>query len=160
MQFKTIIAAVAATASLTSASGLNLHPIEARQTNGPAMPSYLSDLPSIPISVALQLATAVPTSVITNPDAICSAYNGQKPAWFTSLPSSAQSVLTSYGSAIQSWASKHSAELASVTATAQITGLCAKPGSKASGNAAAARPTGVMAAGMLGAAGAIGFAML
>jgi len=47
-----------------------------------------------------------------------------------------QTAMSSYASALASWASKHPSELASLTGTAAITGLCGANAAQATGTAA------------------------
>jgi len=142
--------------------------------------ALLSGMPTLPASVESVLATAIPTSILTNPAAECSALNGKEPDWYKSLPGDVKSALTSYESAIASWVKDHSSlfstgtiaatGLASCGATgaaaaaATATGTTAKgtqasataAGAQATGTNAAARPTGAVAAGLAGAVGLLG----
>lgn len=140
--------------------------------------AMLSGMPTLPASVESVLETAIPTSILTNPAAECSALNGKEPDWYKSLPGDVKSALTSYESALSSWAKDHSFSTGTVAATgltgcgatgaaaaaATATGTTAKgtqasataAGAQATGTNAAARPTGAVAAGLAGAVGLLG----
>jgi len=140
--------------------------------------AMLSGMPTLPASVESVLETAIPTSILTNPAAECSALNGE-PDWYKSLPGDVKSALTSYESALSSWAKDHSllstgtiaatglagcGATGAATAAATATGTTAKgtqasataAGAQATGTNAAARPTGAVAAGLAGAVGLLG----
>ncbi|KAG4420938.1 hypothetical protein IFR04_005915 [Cadophora malorum] len=70
----------------------------------------LSDLPTLPASVQSVLATAVPESELTRTDLACIAT--ATPDWYNDLPSDAKSAISSYETALSSWYSEHSSELA------------------------------------------------
>jgi hypothetical protein len=133
-----------------------------------------SDMPTLPPSIASIIATAAPTGT-TDSDPCATTL----PAWYGNLPDSVQSELSSYNSAVQSWASEHSSELGDgYTAYASPTGdFCGtrtggagpentgaaegtqtSDGSAAKGTntGAAARPTGAVAAAAAGVVGMVG----
>jgi hypothetical protein len=142
--------------------------------------AMLSDMPTLPASVESVLETAIPTSILTNPAAECSALNGKEPDWYKSLPGDVKSALTSYESALSSWAQDHSSLLntgtiaatgltgcgatSAAAAAATATGTTAKgtqtsataAGAQATGTNAAARPTGAVVTGLAGAIGLLG----
>lgn len=145
--------------------------------------AMLSGMPTLPASVESVLATAIPTSILTNPAAECSALNGKEPDWYKSLPSDVKSALTSYESAASSWLKDHPLPSAgtitgtiaatgltgcgatsAAAAAATATGTTAKgtqasataTGAQAAGTNAAARPAGAVAAGLAGAVGLLG----
>jgi len=136
--------------------------------------AMLSGMPTLPASVESVLETAIPTSILTNPAAECSALNGKEPDWYKSLPGDVKSALTSYESALSSWAKDHPFSTGTVAATgltgcgatgsaaAAATGTgstqasATAAGAQATGTNAAARPTGAVAAGLAGAVGLLG----
>ncbi|KAH9219716.1 hypothetical protein DL95DRAFT_383919 [Leptodontidium sp. 2 PMI_412] len=70
----------------------------------------LSDMPTLPASVQSVLATAIPASELTRTDVQCIATS--TPGWYKSLPNDAKSAISSYETALASWYSEHSSELA------------------------------------------------
>lgn len=140
--------------------------------------AMLSGMPTLPASVESVLETAIPTSILTNPAAECSALNGKEPDWYKSLPGDVKSALTSYESALSSWAKDHPFSTGTVAGTVAATGLtgcgatgaaaaaatgtggtqasATAAGAQATGTNAAARPTGAVAAGLAGAVGLLG----
>jgi len=144
--------------------------------------AMLSGMPTLPASVESVLETAIPTSILTNPVAECSALNGKEPDWYKSLPGDVKSALTSYESALSSWAKDHTLITGTIAATgltgcgatgaaaaaATATGTTAKgtqasataAGAQATGTNAAARPTGAVAAGLAGAVGLLGLVIV
>jgi len=144
--------------------------------------AMLSGMPTLPASVESVLATAIPTSILTNPEAECSALNGKEPDWYKSLPGNVKSALTSYESALSSWAKDHTflstgtiaatgltgcGATSAAAAAATATGTTAKgtqtstaaTGAQATGTNAAAKPTGAVTAGLVGAVGLLGLAI-
>ncbi|OCL09042.1 hypothetical protein AOQ84DRAFT_405454 [Glonium stellatum] len=142
--------------------------------------AMLSGMPTLPASVESVLATAVPTSILTDPAAECSALAGKEPDWYKKLPGDVKSALTSYESALSSWAKDHSiyssgtavatglagcgatsvaaaaATAAGTTGKATGTAAAAATGAQATGTNAAARPTSAVAVGLAGAVGLLG----
>jgi hypothetical protein len=116
-----------------------------------AITSIFSDLPTLPSSIESVLATAVPTSVLTETNPC--AYVTDAPQWYNSLPASVKSALTSYESALVSWSKEHSAALASLTTGNPATGVpayvCTNTGAAVVGGttAATAKNTGTPTAG-------------
>lgn len=191
------ITALAATAALAdpvqrrqATSSLDLSALESQAS---VLQGVTSDEPMLPSSVLEVLATAVPTSVLTDPNFACEAATGT-PGWYKSLPADVKSALTSYESAAVSWYKEHSSVLAQFTSglaagpaacTAATNGAKTAAGAtgsgaaatgtsgsgasgssgsaataaSGSGNGAMARPTGLVAAGLAGAIGALGLAI-
>jgi hypothetical protein len=77
--------------------------------------SILSEAPTLPVSVESVLATAIPTSILTESDFACQLVTAT-PDWYNDLPAGVKSALTSYASAAESWYSVHSAQFASLEA--------------------------------------------
>jgi hypothetical protein len=140
----------------------------------PGLPSFYSDFPTLPVSIESVLATAVPSSVLATETDPCALVT-----WYSSLPASVKSALTSYESALASWDKAHSKELASLAGTASYTGtapalVCTNTGAAvatatasstakntggaggSTANAAAPHATGAVAIGLAGAVGVLG----
>jgi len=140
----------------------------------PGLPSFYSDFPTLPASIESVLATAVPSSVLATETDPCALVT-----WYSPLPASVKSALTSYESALASWDKAHSKELASLAGTASYTGtapalVCTNTGAAAAtatasstakntggaggstANAAAPHATGAVAIGLAGAVGVLG----
>jgi len=194
---KVFITALAATAVLAEPvqrrQAVTSVDLASLQSQASALEAITSDEPVLPSSVLSVLATAVPTSVLTDPNFACEVATGT-PAWYKSLPADVKSALTSYEHAAVSWYDKHSSVLAQFTsglgaaaactaatngaktaagatgtaATATGTAGSGSSGSSGSaataasgsGNGAVARPTGLVAAGIAGAVGALGLAIV
>jgi hypothetical protein len=144
----------------------------------PGLPSFYSDFPTLPASIESVLATAVPSSVLATETDPC-AFVTDAPQWYSALPASVKSALTSYESALLSWDKAHSKELASLAGTASYTGtapalVCTNTGAAvatatasstakntggaggSTANAAAPHATGAVAIGLAGAVGVLG----
>ncbi|KAF8861554.1 hypothetical protein BDZ45DRAFT_671865 [Acephala macrosclerotiorum] len=79
----------------------------------------LSDLPTLPASIQSILITAIPASALTASEFAC---DPTAAAWYSSLPGNVKSALSSYGSEVSSWASKHSSGLGTYTDVPVCTG--------------------------------------
>lgn len=125
-------------------------------TAGPTMPSF--DLP--PASIQSVLVTAIPASYLSqmaNPSAASSIYkeieNGHYPDWYKSLPGS-----------VKDWLSTHYADgNAAATGTSNGADSDSESGSDSRGKGdvpGAAPPSGVVATGLMAAAGVLAVAIM
>jgi len=92
----------------------------------PGVPSYYSDFPTPAPSLASIIASASPTDDTSDP---CATTD---PAWVQNLPSDAQDAIHSYESAVASWASKHSSELAADATGPIVSDICNSDGGSGS----------------------------
>lgn len=91
-------------------SGLNLPTDLGGAAN--SLLTALSGLPTLPASIQSVLATAVPISDLTKTELACEPTAA---SWYNDLPNDVKSALTSYGSALQTWASANIGNIATNT---------------------------------------------
>lgn len=123
-------------------------------TDAPSMPSNLPDMP--PPSIESVLITAVPASYLSqlaNPSARSSIINeiqhGNFPSWYDNLPAS-----------VKSWVQSHYATATGFGAS-PTDGSGSGSGSGSNGPVpGAAPPSGIIATGLLGAAGILAVAVM
>jgi hypothetical protein len=128
-----------------------------------SLDSLLDSMPTLPWDIESVLATAIiPASATTQSDFGCEVLTAT-PAWFKSLPASAQTGLISYESAAASWYSANSAALATFSSNISVVGCTnavvqtASSSQTSSGSAAAsAKSTGAAPRPTLSFAGTIG----
>jgi hypothetical protein len=135
-----------------------------------SLESLIAGMPTLPADLESILATAIiPTSAATQSDFGCEILTAT-PAWFKSLPASAQTELISYESAAASWYSANSAALGTLTtglpaggctnAVVQTTSNSQTSSGSAAASAkstgAAPHPTGAVTLSFAGIIGALG----
>ena len=117
--------------------------------------SIFSDIPTLPPSVLADLSSAAPSSYSTVSDfssLYCEALTAT-PTWFSNLPGSDVSALSSYETAISSWEDEHkdvlesitsqySIELPKCTGTGKAGESSSKDGSSSGSNTASATGSG------------------
>ncbi|KAG9238258.1 hypothetical protein BJ875DRAFT_480502 [Amylocarpus encephaloides] len=128
--------------------------LDAAVASATSLLNILSDIPTLPLSVASVLATAVPTGVQVS--AVGCEIATATPGWYQSLPADVRSAFSSYQSAAQSWYSAHSSDLGVVsTGVALPVAPCMATGT---GSAAAGAGAGAGAGAATSAAGSGGAA--
>lgn len=116
-----------------------------------SLPSYLSCMPTLPLSIENIILSAAPSNFAQNP---CST------DWAKTLPASVQSVLSSFDAAAQSCYSANSADFPTTNVAICTNGANVAAKNTATGGStskgAAPRPTGALGASLAGAVGVLG----
>lgn len=134
--------AASLTSELGSLPSLAVGSLSSEFAAATSLVGKFSNIPTLPASVQSVLATAIPASELTKTDYACDATAAP---WYTPLPNDVKGALTSYASALQTWAAENLSEFPSYTGinVPVCTGTAANAGTTTrTGSSATTRATG------------------